>query len=76
MNYDVQSIVLKNLGEIVPRPWENNQRTREYAPVNSWQRSRHAPNYLITTENYIIKGSFMKKENWTTSSSKQSSRNF
>ena len=28
------------------------------------------PNYLISTDNYEIKGTFTKKENWTKSTTK------
>ena len=70
MNFDVQNMLLKNLGENKPSPWKETQRIRKYTTVSSWQRTRHMPNYLISTDNYTIKGSIMKRENWSKSFTK------
>ena len=70
MNFDVKNMLLQNLGKNKPSPWKETQRVRKYATVSSWQRSHHMPNYLISTDNYEIKGTFTKKENWTKSTTK------
>lgn len=63
-NFDVQELILKNMGKVEGLASNKMKRTRCTVLASSWMRSKHASNYFLGTEKICIQENLFEKEGW------------